>query len=225
MSGGDSEGPSPYRAIVSEETRAARKHFASAAARNTQPILDVLAEIVPAAGRALEIASGTGQHIAAFAAAFPGIHWQPSDPGADARDSIAAWVAEAGLANLAPPVDLDVMRPGWQGAAGGPYDLLVCINMIHIAPWAACLGLMEGAGVLLRPDGVLYLYGPYRRDGAHTAPSNEAFDHSLRARHPEWGVRDMEDVAETAAERGLVREKTVPMPAENFSLVFRKTEG
>jgi hypothetical protein len=225
MSGGDAEGPSPYRAIVSEETRAGRKHFASAAERNTKPILDVLREIVPDTGRALEIASGTGQHVAAFAAAFPGIHWQPSDPGAEARDSIAAWVADSGLSNLAPPLDLDVTRPGWQDGAGGPYDLMVCINMIHISPWSACLGLMDGAGMLIDPGGLLCLYGPYKRDGAHTAPSNEAFDQSLRSRNPEWGVRGMEDVAEAAAARGLAWEKTVPMPANNFSLVFRRTAG
>ena len=223
MSGGDAKGPSPYRAIVGDETRAARKQFAPAAERNTKPILDVMADVVPTGGRALEIASGTGQHIAAFAAAFAGIHWQPSDPGAEARDSIAARVADAGLDNLSPPLDLDVTRPDWAAAAGGPCDLIVCINMIHIAPWAACLGLMEGAGVLVRPDGVLYLYGPYRRDGAHTAPSNEAFDLSLRVRHPEWGVRGMEEVAAVAAAQGFAWERTVPMPANNFSLVFRKT--
>ncbi|MDH3231195.1 MAG: class I SAM-dependent methyltransferase [Alphaproteobacteria bacterium] len=225
MSGDDTSGPSPYRAIVSAETRSVRKQCAPAAVRNTRPILDVLADVVPAAGRALEIASGTGQHIAAFAAAFPGIHWQPSDPGAEARDSIAAWVADSGLANLAPPLDLDVTHGDWPAAGGGPWDIMVCINMIHIAPWAACLGLMDGAGTLLRPGGALYLYGPYRRDGGHTAPSNEAFDQSLRARNPEWGVRGMEDVAQIAAVRGLAWERTVPMPANNFSLVLRKTEG
>ena len=222
MSGGDAKRPSPYRAIVSDETGAARKQFATAVDRNTRPILDALRSAVPDAGCALEIASGTGQHVVAFAAAFPGIDWRPSDPSAEARDSIAAWVADARLASLAPPLDIDVTRPGWAAAAGGPYDLMVCINMIHIAPWRACLGLMDGAGVLLRPDGVLYLYGPFRRDGMHTAPSNEAFDRSLRARRPEWGVRAMEDVAEAAAARGLAWERTVPMPANNFSLIFRK---
>lgn len=223
MSGGDTNGPSPYR--VSDETRAAHKQFAPAAERNTKPILAVLTGIVPAVGRALEIASGTGQHIAAFAAAFPGIHWQPSDPGVEARHSIAAWVADCGLTNLAPPLDLDVTQAGWPDEAGGPHDIMVCINMIHISPWAACLGLTEGAGTVLKPGGLLCLYGPYRRGGVHTAPSNEAFDASLRARNPEWGVRDMADVAETAATQGLAWESTVPMPANNFSLVFRKREG
>lgn len=225
MSDGDGTRPSPYRAILSEATKSARKQFAAAAERNTAPIVAVLETVVLEAGRALEIASGTGQHVAAFAAAFPGIHWQPSDPSAEARASIAAWVEDSGCGNLAPPLDIDVMRPGWPAAAGGPYDLIVCINMVHISPWAACLGLMEGAGTLIVPGGRLYLYGPYRRDGAHTAPSNEAFDQSLRTRNPSWGVRDMGEVAQAAAARGLAWETTVPMPANNFSLVFRRTAG
>jgi hypothetical protein len=214
-------GPPPRGAALGEAGTGPRQ-FAPAAERNTGPIIDVLRGIVPATGRALEIASGTGQHAAAFAAAFPGIQWQPSDPSAEARASIAAWVAESGLSNLAPPLDLDVTRPDWTTAGVGPWDLLVCINMIHISPWAACLGLMRGAGVLLRRDGLLCLYGPYRRDGTHTAPSNEAFDRSLRARNPEWGLRDMGDVAEAAAVHGLAWESTVSMPANNVTLLFRK---
>ncbi len=213
------------RATVGEETRSRRKQNAPAAERNTAPILSVLESIVPGTGRALEIASGTGQHVAAFAAAFPGVHWQPSDPSAEARASIAAWVEHSGQPNLAPPLDIDVTRPDWTAGAGGPHDLIVCINMVHIAPWAACLGLIAGAGTLIAPGGRLYLYGPYRRDGAHTAPSNEAFDRSLRTRNPQWGVRDMGEVAEVAAAQGLEWDKTVPMPANNFSLVFRKTTG
>ncbi len=225
MSGDNEKGPSPYRAIVSEATRTERKQFAAAAERNTAPILSVLESIVPGTGRALEIASGTGQHCAAFAAAFPGVHWQPSDPSAEARASIAAWVEHSGHPNLARPLDIDVTRPDWAAGAGGPYDLIVCINMVHISPWAACLGLIAGTGALLETTGRLYLYGPYRRDGAHTAPSNEAFDRSLRTRNPQWGVRDMGEVAEVAAAQGLEWEQTVPMPANNFSLVFRKTGG
>lgn len=225
MTGGDKKEPSSYLAIVSGENRALRKQFATAVDRNTEPIIGVLSGVVPASGRALEIASGTGQHVVAFAAAFPGIDWQPSDPNAAARDSIAAWVADAGRANVAPPLDIDVTRPGWAAAAQGPYDLVVCINMIHIAPWLACLGLIEGAGTLLPPDGVLYLYGPYRRDGMHTAHSNEAFDRSLRSRNPDWGLRDMAEVAAVAAPYGLTWERTVPMPVNNFSLLFRKTNA
>ncbi|UCH76256.1 MAG: DUF938 domain-containing protein [Rhodospirillales bacterium] len=200
----------------------ARKQFAAAADRNAGPILDVLRDIIPTGGRALEIASGTGQHVVAFAAAFPEIDWQPSDPGAEARDSISAWIADAGRRNVLPPLDIDVTRAGWATSAHGPYDLIVCINMIHIAPWEACVGLMRGAGTLLVPDGLLYMYGPYRRDGVHTAPSNAAFDRSLRLRDPDWGVRDLAKVSKAAARNGLSQEAVVPMPANNLSLVFRR---
>ncbi len=216
---------SPYRVVISDETRSAPKHHAAAAARNTAPIIEVLRGILPEAGRALEIASGTGQHAAAFAEAFPGIDWQPSDQDAGARDSIAAWVAESGLGNLRMPLDLDVLRAGWVDAVDGEFDQIVCINMIHIAPWAACEGLMEGAGRLLREGGLLYLYGPYRRDGEHTAPSNAAFDESLRGRNPHWGIRDMGEVAAVAGLHGMTLERTVAMPTNNFSLIFRKAAG
>lgn len=202
-----------------------RKRSAPAAERNTGPILAVLRDVLPERGRGLEIASGTGQHAAAFAAAFPGIDWQPSDPSAEARDSIAAWAQEAGSGNLRPPLALDVMDEGWQAAVGGPFDVLVCINMIHISPWAACLGLMQGAGALLPAGGLLYLYGPYKVGGVHTAPSNEAFDQSLRDRNPDWGLRDMEEVAGAAGRNGLVPEGQMAMPANNFSLLFRKAPG
>lgn len=213
---------SPYRVVVSDETGAAQKHHAPAAARNTGPILDVLGAILPEMGRALEIASGTGQHAAAFAEAFPGIGWQPSDQDAAARDSIAAWVAESGLGNLQPPVNIDVMDADWPVAVAGELDLIVCINMIHISPWEACEGLMKGAGGLLREGGLLYLYGPYKRDGGHTAPSNAAFDESLRGRNPAWGIRDMGDVEAAAGGWGMALKKTVAMPANNFSVIFRK---
>jgi len=213
---------SPYLVVVNDETRAGRRHHAAAAARNTGPIVDVLREILPRAGLALEIASGTGQHVVAFAQAFPDIEWQPSDPDATARDSIAAWVAETGLANLRPPLDLDVTETGWQNRVATRLDAVVCINMIHISPWRACEGLLAGAGSLLRPDGLLYLYGPYKRDGAHTAPSNAAFDESLRRRDPAWGVRDLADVSAAARRCGMSLENVVSMPANNFSLVFRK---
>lgn len=216
---------SPYLVAVSDETRRARKHHAESAVRNVGPILEVLHGILPETGRALEIASGTGQHVAAFAEAFPGIDWQPSDQAAEARASIAAWVAEAGLANLRAPLEVDVMQAGWQDRVSGPLDVIVCINMIHISPWEACLGLMAGAGALLREGGLLYLYGPYKRDGEHTAPSNAAFDESLRGRNPAWGVRDMGDVAAAARAHGMVVERCVAMPANNFSLVFRKGSG
>lgn len=207
---------------MTESSRTFRKQSAPAAIRNSGPILEVLRECLPASGRALEIASGTGQHAVAFATAFPAIDWQPSDPSAGARESIAAWVDEAGLGNLHPPLNLDVTQPGWERAIRSGFDVVVCINMIHIAPWAACVGLMQGAGNLLRRQGILFLYGPYMRNGVHTAPTNEAFDHSLRAQDPAWGVRGMEAVIELAAGNGLAHRRTVAMPANNFSLLFEK---
>lgn len=196
---------------------------APAAERNREPILEILKDILPTAGKALEIASGTGQHIAAFAAAFPGISWQPSDPDPASRDSIAAWAAKSGLANLAAPLTLDTREAAWDGAVSGPLDAVLCINMIHIAPWAACEGLIRGAGSLLGPGGLLYLYGPYRRENRHTAPSNESFDGWLRGQNKAWGVRDLETVADTASGAGLTLEETHPMPANNFSLIFRRS--
>ncbi|WP_213301106.1 DUF938 domain-containing protein [Paraburkholderia sacchari] len=192
---------------------------APAAARNAAPILDVLRSALPARGTVLEIASGTGQHAAHFAAALPGIEWQPSDADPRARLSIAAWRTHAGLANLREPLDLDVRREPWPVNA---VDAIVCINMIHIAPWEAAVALMKGAGARVAAGGALVLYGPYRRGGAHTAPSNEAFDADLRARDPSWGVRDLEAVEALAQAEGFVCEAVVPMPANNFSVVFRK---
>jgi SAM-dependent methyltransferase len=192
---------------------------APAAARNAAPILDVLRGALPERGTVLEIASGTGQHAAHFAAALPGIDWQPSDADARARASVAAWRAHTGLANLREPLDLDVCREPWPV---GSVDAVVCINMIHIAPWEAAVALMKGAGARIAAGGVLVLYGPYRRGGAHTAPSNEAFDADLRARDPSWGVRDLEAVEALAQAEGFICEAVVPMPANNFSVVFRK---
>ncbi|MEN8195371.1 MAG: DUF938 domain-containing protein [Pseudomonadota bacterium] len=216
---------SPYRVVVSEETRGARKHHVASAARNTGPIVEVLRGVLPATGSALEIASGTGQHAAAFAEAFPDIDWQPSDQDAAARDSISGWVVESGLGNLLPPLNIDVMRADWPNAINGELDLVVCINMIHISPWAACGGLMQGAGKLLREGGLLYLYGPYMRDGEHTAASNAAFDESLRGRNPAWGIRDMGEVAAVAGAHGMTLESVIAMPANNFSLILRKRAG
>ena len=195
------------------------RRMAPATERNRAPILAVLRNVLPASGTVLEIASGTGQHAVHFAAAFPGLTWQPSDPDSAARESIAAWTAHAGLANVRAPLDLDVCRQPWGIDVA---DAIVCINMLHISPWAAAEALFAGAGKLLKPGGVLYLYGPYRRGGAHTAPSNAAFDAQLRATDAEWGVRDMEDVAALGAAQGLCCDEPVPMPANNFSLVFRK---
>ncbi|TAM02956.1 MAG: DUF938 domain-containing protein [Paraburkholderia sp.] len=201
------------------EPHSSARLFASAAERNAAPILEVLRGALPARGKVLEIASGTGQHAVHFAAALPDIEWQPSDADPLARASILAWREHAGLSNLLAPLDLDVRREPWPIDAA---DAVVCINMIHIAPWEAAIALMNGAGQRLAAGGALVLYGPYRRGGAHTAPSNEAFDAQLRERDPAWGVRDMEAVEALAQAQGLLCEQRVPMPANNFSLVFRK---
>lgn len=195
------------------------RRMAPATERNREPILAVLRQVLPASGTVLEIASGTGQHAVHFAAALPGLIWQPSDPDAAARASIAAWTAHAGLTNVRTPLALDVCRQPWGIDAA---DAVVCINMLHIAPWAAAEALFAGAGKLLGPGGVLFLYGPYRRGGAHTAPSNAAFDAQLRATDPDWGVRDMEAVIALGEAQGLRCDEPVPMPANNFCLVLRK---
>lgn len=195
------------------------KRQAPAAARNRDPIAEVLAGVLPETGLVLEIASGSGEHAIWFAERFPGLTWQPSDPDPAALRSIAAWVAQSGLQNLRAPVTLDAADHDWPV---GSADAIACINMIHISPWSATEGLMAGAARLLPAGGPLYLYGPYRRGGAHTAPSNEAFDESLRARDPAWGIRDMEAVIEAAEAAGLAFERAVAMPANNFSLILRR---
>jgi hypothetical protein len=192
---------------------------APAVARNRDPILAVLRDVLPAAGIVLEIASGSGEHAVHFAAALPHLAWQPSDPDAQARGSIAAHAARAGLANLLPPLELDASAPVWPVTRA---DALVSINMIHIAPWRATQGLMAGAARLLSAGSPLYLYGPYREHGRHTAPSNAAFDASLQARNPAWGVRDLDAVVALAAEHGLTLQHTVAMPANNLSVIFRR---
>ncbi|BFG76985.1 DUF938 domain-containing protein [Paraburkholderia terrae] len=195
-----------------------RQH-APSAERNREPILAVLERVLPATGTVLEVASGTGQHAIHFAAALPHLVWQPSDLDDEARASIAAWTAHSGLANVRPPLALDVRDASWGIEAAAA---IVCINMIHISPWASAQALIGGAGRLLGPGGVLFLYGPYRRGGAHTAPTNAAFDEQLQRRNPAWGVRDMEAVVALADAAGFDADEPVEMPANNFSLVFRK---
>jgi SAM-dependent methyltransferase len=197
----------------------AMRQHAPAAERNREPILAVLREILPPCGLVLEIASGTGQHVTHFAAALPRLAWQPSDPDADARASVAAWTEHAGLSNVRAPLELDVERTPWEIDAA---QAVLCINMVHISPWTATQALFDGANRLLGSGGVLYLYGPYRRYGAHTAPGNEVFDQQLRSRNPAWGVRDMETVVGLGDGRGFVCAEPVAMPANNFSLVFTK---
>jgi hypothetical protein len=198
------------------------RESAPSAERNKQPILEVLARVLPPGGLALEIGSGTGQHVAHFAKALPALTFQPSEMDVERHASIAAWVAAGNLSNVKPPLAIDVTKRPWPVSAA---DAVVCINVIHISPWEATLALMAGAGGILPAGGVLVTYGPYMRGGAHTSPSNEAFDASLRARNPLWGVRDIDKVAEVAGHEGLALEEAVPMPANNFTLVWRKTSG
>ena len=179
----------------------------------------MLREMLPKRGTVLEVASGTGQHAAWFAGLFPGLIWQPSDPDPEALESIRAWRAEAALANLREPLLLDAAAETWPVAAA---DAILCVNMVHISPWAATLGLLRGAARLLQPGAPLLLYGPYRRAGVPTAPSNEAFDASLRSRNPDWGLRTLEAVATEAEANGLGFERLFEMPANNLTLVFRR---
>ncbi len=191
---------------------------APATTRNREPILAVLREVLPARGTVLEVASGTGEHAAYFAAALPELTWQPSDREPSALGSIAAHRARVGVPNLAAPLHLDLVGT-WPVVAA---DALVAINMIHISPWEATLALFAGASRVLPSGAPLVTYGPYRVGGGHIAPSNEAFDASLRARDPQWGVRDVEEVGAVADEAGFSLERRVAMPANNFTLVFRR---
>lgn len=194
-----------------------------AAERNKAPILDVLRRTLPAEGSVVEIASGTGQHVVHFAGALPALTWQPSDPDASMVAAIRARLQLAALPNVREPLALDVHDLPWPIEQA---DALVCINMIHIAPWSATQALFAGAAAHLSTHpsiaAPVVLYGPYRIGGAHTAPSNEAFDQSLKARNAEWGVRDLEAVAEVAGEQGFELSGRFAMPANNFVVVFRR---
>ena len=193
--------------------------IAPAVARNRDPILAVLRRVLPERGLVLEIASGSGEHAIYFAAALPHLTWQPSDPDPEARESIAAYRAATALPNVLPALALDAAASHWPVMH---IDAIVSINMIHIAPWAAAEVLMAGAERQLPAGRVLFLYGPFRERGQHTAPSNAAFDESLRARNREWGVRDLDEVAALASRHGLALEERVAMPANNLSVVFRR---
>jgi hypothetical protein len=190
-----------------------------ATSRNRDVILDVLRGVLPRTGLVLEIASGSGEHILHFARAFPDLTFQPSDPEDAARRSIAAWVKESGSDNIRPPLDLDASKPDWPLTQA---SAILCINMIHISPWPATEGLLRGAAQILQSGAPLYLYGPYRQTGIETAPSNEAFDVSLKSRNSEWGLRHLEDVATLARLHGFSDASVTPMPANNLSVVFRR---
>lgn len=190
-----------------------------AATRNAEPIVQVLRRVLPTPSSVLEIASGTGQHAAHFCQAMPSIQWQPSDQDPDALPSIDAWRRACGAANCLQPLQLDVCDEEWPIKTA---DSVFCANMIHIAPWRSCLGLLRGASRVLPSRGALILYGPFREADIETAPTNEAFDQSLKSRDPEWGLRNLEDVQAAAEECGLEFDERVQMPANNLMLVFRR---
>jgi hypothetical protein len=212
----------------------ARRQYAPATQRNREPILEVLLQVLPPTGTVLEISSGTGEHAVFFAPRLQPRKWIPSDPNPLARDSIAAWREYCPANNLYPPLALDAREPIWavegdelpeslQGIhfQREPIVAIANINMIHIAPWSACLGLMAGARRILPPGGILYLYGPFKQGGRHTAPSNADFDESLQMQNPEWGVRDLDDVVAVARSENLALVKTYAMPANNLSVIFQ----
>lgn len=199
--------------------------------RNREPIARVLQKYLAAGSQVLEIAAGTGEHAVYLSDQLAAEHWWPSDISAGAIASINAWRGDADTAALHPALHLDVSRPVEEtaqrllnaGVAVLRFDAIVCINMIHISPWQATEGLMRTAGVLLDDGGLLYLYGPYRRNGQHTAPSNARFDQDLQSRDPQWGVRHLEDVCQLAALQHLKLLDVVDMPANNLSVILQKT--
>ncbi len=210
------------------------RQYAPATQRNRETILKVLLQVLPPTGTVLEVSSGTGEHAVFFAPRLQPRKWIPSDPNPVARASIAAWREHCPADNLYPPIELDVRNPIWDveqdklpeplqdmGFNRDSIVAIVNINMIHISPWSACLGLMAGAGRILPPNGILYLYGPFKQGGKHTAPSNANFDESLQAQNPEWGVRDLDEVVAVAQAQNLSLVETYAMPANNLSVIFQ----
>jgi hypothetical protein len=195
------------------------KGFAPAAERNRQPILDVLRRVLPPAGLVLEVASGTGQHAIFFSEHLPALQWQPTDASSEALRSIGTWVDETARANLLAPLELDVRSSPWPLTNA---DALLCINMIHISPWETTEALFHGASKLLTGGCPLITYGPYRFHGEHTAPSNAAFDQSLRSRNASWGVRDIDELLELGGQTGFTLEEQVVMPANNMTLMWTR---
>jgi hypothetical protein len=195
-----------------------RRLSSAAAARNCGPILDVLRAVLPLKGLALEIASGAGEHIVHFAKHLPALRFCPSDPNPEARESTLAWIAFSGVTNVMAPLALDAAKRPWPIAHA---DAIICINMVHISTWSATEGLFNSARTILPAGAPLYLYGPYKRGGAHTAHSNVEFDLSLRARNASWGVRDLEEVVDCGTRNGFAGPEIIEMPANNLSLVFR----
>ena len=209
-------------ALERREQDADHRMFSPSAARNAEPILTVLKGLFPEQGTVLEIGCGTGEHAVCFAAAMPTLTWLPTDPDPASRASTASWIGLRGLSNVLAPIGVDASSPVWGVENLAPFDAMLSINMIHIAPWAATAGLFSGAGRLLRGGGLLCLYGPFLHNGAYNAPSNAAFDQSLKASNPAWGLRDIADLERTALVSGLRLGQTVAMPANNTLLVFRR---
>jgi Protein of unknown function (DUF938) len=195
------------------------RQYAPATLRNRDFILDILRDVLPMTGVILEIASGSGEHIVHFARNLPSLVFQPSDPAPAARQSVAAWVKATGVTNVRAPIDLDASQSVWPVASA---DGIICINMVHISPWEATLGLIKSAAAILPPALPVYLYGPYLREGVATAPSNQAFDRSLRDCNQNWGLRDLEAVAAMAQSAGFSAPDITEMPANNLSVVFRR---
>lgn len=215
----------PLRVTALEQRESASgKLFSPSTARNRDAIRDVVCRVFPRQGEILEVGAGTGEHAVHLARAAPGLIWRTGDPDPASRASIAAWIKESGLANIIGPHGIDVAKADWGADGAGPFDGVVSINMIHIAPFAAAIGLFAGAGRRLKPGGALYLYGPFSRKGRHTAPSNAAFDAGLKSRNASWGVRDLEhDLAPLAQKNALALDEIVEMPANNLSVIFRKS--
>jgi len=223
MTMANESGDRPPVALEERSVSDDQRMFSPSAARNSAPILTVLQRVLPVPGLVLEIGCGTGEHAVHFAAAMPTLTWQPSDPDSNSRASTASWIEFSGLSNVLPPLDIDVCANAWGEEMSGRFDAIVSLNVVHIAPWAASAGLFAGAGSVLRRRGVLFLYGPFMRDGAHNAPSNAAFDATLKAQNPSWGLRDIADLERVGKSSGLHLRETIEMPANNTSLVFVKT--
>jgi SAM-dependent methyltransferase len=215
----------PPVALEQRGVGADQRMFSPSAARNAAPILAILQRVLPSSGSVLEIGCGTGEHAVSFAAAMPQLTWRPSDPDPDARASASSWISFADLSNVSAPLDIDVCASAWCVEQDAPFDVMISLNMVHIAPWSASLGLFAGAGRLLRAGALLILYGPFTRDGAHNAPSNAAFDVSLKARNQSWGLRDIADLERLGEVSGLVLRETIEMPANNRMLVFAKRDN
>jgi hypothetical protein len=197
------------------------RRYAPATERNREPILAILRQVLPTTGTILEISSGTGEHAVFMAPQLAPRSWLPSDPNPDARASIAAWQQSAPCDHIYPPIDLDASSSQWLVESKEPITAIVNINMIHIAPKSAYLGLFAGANRILPIGGILYLYGPFKQGGVHTAPSNAAFDRSLQSQNPEWGVRDLDEITAVAQSHNLSLQQVYPMPANNLSVVFK----